>query len=111
MVRMIPPLRILTPQDVKHLNDIPLDIVELHGRTGRNSDKRRLARKTWADLTFLMGFVHDKVVERGAFTDEITLGNVDRMFLSVVEIFNNGSRDAQKRWTTVVNALRLGDIK
>ncbi|KAL7577312.1 hypothetical protein ACA910_002050 [Epithemia clementina (nom. ined.)] len=39
-VRKIPPLRMLTSQDVKWLENVPLDEEELHGRTGQARQNR-----------------------------------------------------------------------
>jgi len=39
-VRQVPPLRLLTRDDVKFLNSVPLDEEEMHGRTGGKREKR-----------------------------------------------------------------------
>lgn len=109
-VRQIPPLRMLSNIDVKHLDSIALDEEEQHGRTGKNKTRRRLARKTLADVIYLMRFVNDKVVSKGTYEAEITLASVDRMFKSVVDCFDNGARDSQKRWSSVVNDVRSKKI-
>lgn len=109
-IRQIPPLRMIATQDVKHLDSFALDEEELHGRTGISRGQRRLARKTLNDIKFLMKFVHDKVVERGAYEIEINLANVDKMFLAVADCFDVKERDAQKRWSTVVHAVRSKKI-
>jgi hypothetical protein len=104
--RKIPPLRILSAKDFKHLNKVGLDEEELHGRTGGHKASRRDARKTWHDLKFLMEFVHKKIVDRGAFEREINPESVDRMFKSVVGVFTSKERDSQMRWLTVLLAIR-----
>ena len=107
--RNIPPLRMLAIIDVRHLDTMALDEEEKHGRTGKNKGRRRLARKTLADLAYLMKFVADKVILRGKYEAEITLASVDRMFKSVVDCFG-GARDSQKRWTSFVNDVRSKKI-
>lgn len=109
-VRDIPPLRKITISDVKHLNKVPLTVEEMHGRTGLYKYKRRPATKVLCDLKFLMNFVHNKVLERGQFEAQITVAAVDKMFLAVLDCFDIEDRDAQKRWTTIVNGIRKKNI-
>lgn len=109
-VRNIPPLRKLTIADVRHLDKVPLTEDEMHGRTGKHKLKRRTATKILSDLKFLMEFVHTKVVERGQFEATITVATVDKMFLAVLDCFDAKDRDAQKRWTTIVNGIRTKAI-
>ncbi|KAL7570881.1 hypothetical protein ACA910_018944 [Epithemia clementina (nom. ined.)] len=53
-VRKILPLQMLTSQDVKWLENEPLDKDEQHGRMGQARQNQRLPRTTLADLRFLM---------------------------------------------------------
>ena len=58
-----------------------------------------------------MKFVNDKVVSRGAYELANTLLSVDKMFQSVVDGFDRGPRDCQKRWLiVVVNDIRTKKI-
>jgi hypothetical protein len=109
-VRDIPPLRIIAIVDVKHLDTVPLTEDEKHARTGPNKEFRRSATKMLSDLRFLMKFVHNRVVERGAMEAQITVANVDKMWVAVLDCFSVKDRDAQKRWATVVNGIRKKNI-
>jgi hypothetical protein len=68
--------RNLTACDFKFLDSLPLDQEELHGRTGRNNGNRRESRKSWCDVKYLMEYMHHRVVERGAFEQDITPSSV-----------------------------------
>ncbi|KAL7570046.1 hypothetical protein ACA910_017084 [Epithemia clementina (nom. ined.)] len=106
-VRRIPPLRFLKRGDVDWLAKIPLGEDELHGRTGRNSRNRRNPRKTLAHYRFLMETMVDRVKAKGKYVapNMATIGDVYAMFNKIADGFY-GIRDAQKRWTTVVNEVR-----
>jgi hypothetical protein len=110
VVRMIPPIKMLTINDVKHLDHVPLTAKELINRSGNGQNSRRDARKSLCDLRFVMEFVTRKVEEIGALEEVITVTSVDKMFAAVSYIFDNCPRDAQKRWQTVVNHLRRKEI-
>jgi hypothetical protein len=104
-VRNIPPLRHITPQDVKFLDTIPLQDSEKGGRGGKKHNNRRLARKTLHDYKFLMDHVTERLTEEGKLTDIITLANVDEMFMHVAQDFQEQDRDGQKKWTTFVHKV------
>jgi hypothetical protein len=108
--RQIPPLRLLRIADVRHLDNAPLTEEEKHGRTGKHKEKRRPATKVLSDPNFLMKFIIQKVIELGKFEPGNTVAAVDRMFLAVVNCFDIKDRDAQKRWTSVVNGIRTKRI-
>jgi hypothetical protein len=57
-------------------------------------------------MKMVMNFLQAKVVERSKFEDEITMESVDRMYKAVVDCFDIHDRDAQKRWMSVVHAIR-----
>jgi len=105
-VRQVPPLRLLTKEDVAFLNHIPLDQDEMHGRTGKSKEKRRLARKNLNDMKFIMNWITKKVQEAGAMEQVITLSSVDRMFAVVAGEFSEGERNGQKKWNTLVRDLQ-----
>jgi hypothetical protein len=105
-VRHIHPLRFLKIEDVQHLDRIPLDEMELHGRKGRFGQQRRAVKRTLCDLRFLMKWIADKVEEADAKEDVITLSSVNRMFEAVAHFFSDAERDGQKSWLTVVRAVR-----
>ncbi|KAL7572070.1 hypothetical protein ACA910_001717 [Epithemia clementina (nom. ined.)] len=106
-VRKAPPLRMLTKQDVEWLARVPLSEEEKHGRTGRDSDKRRLPRKTLSDMKFLMNHLTKIIKDKGKFIEPAvaTTADVNAMFYEIADEFQ-GIRDAQKKWVTVVNELR-----
>lgn len=106
-IRNIPPLRLLHIEDIKHIDKLPIDDDEQHGRSAK---KRRPARKTYSDMKYIMGFVYKKVVDCHALETEITLKTVDIMFRAVADCFSIGGRDAQKNWTSVVHDLRSKKI-
>jgi hypothetical protein len=105
-VRQIPPLRCRTNEDVKHLDLMPLAEEEKHGRKGKHNEQRRPGRKTLADIKYLMTFIEKKVTSVDAREVTITIATVDKMYKAVVDCFDIKQRDAQLRWTTVVNSVR-----
>jgi hypothetical protein len=109
--RKVPPLRVLSAVDFRHLVGVPIGEEEMHGRTGAHKGKRRDCRKTWHDMKFLMEFVHKRVLERGFIEREITPAAVDRMFMAVVGMFTTKERDSQMRWMTVVHGVRRRNSK
>ena len=94
-VRRIPPLRMITPQDIKFLGEIPLTEEEVHGRTGYHRYKRHPSRKTYSDMAFLMNYITCKVQQAGRLVDQITPRSVSNMFETVADEFSGG-RNAQK---------------
>jgi len=105
-VRHIHPLRFVKIEDVQHLDRIPLDETEQHGRTGRFQGQRRAAKRTLCDLRFLMNWISNKVEEAGAKEEVITPSSVNRMFQAVSHFFSQAERDGQKSWLTIVRAVR-----
>jgi hypothetical protein len=105
-VRGIPPLRKLTCKDVKFLDRLPLSETEIHGRRGKFSGNRRLARKILNDINFLMNHLKALVVEKNAMPRIINEGSVDRMFSFVEASISGKDRDVQKCWSTVYKELR-----
>lgn len=110
-VRQIPPLRMLSIADVNHLDGVTIATNEEHGRKGTYKHKRRQTTKTLSDMRFVMNFVQQKVVDKGAFEAEITSESVDCMFAAVVDVFTKKERDAQKQWTTVAYDIRSKKIE
>jgi hypothetical protein len=104
--RNIPPLRTLENKDVEHIDPLELDEDEKKQRSGNHAEKRRKSRKNLNDMVYVMNFVKKKVEERGALVEEITIDSVDAMYFAVADLFDNGPRDDQKSWRTVVNHLR-----
>ena len=104
-VRGIPPLRMITPQDIKFLDEIPLTEEEVHARTVPHRYKQRPSRKTYSDLAFLMNYITRKVQEAGRFVDQITPTSVSNMFETVADELSGG-RNLQKKWNTVAHELR-----
>ena len=94
-VHRIPPLRMITPQDIKFLGEIPLTQEEVHGRTGYHRYKRRPSRKTYSDMAFLMNYIMCKVQQAHRLVDQITPRSVSNMFETVADEFSGG-RNAQK---------------
>ena len=62
------------------------------------------------DLKFVMNFLHQKVIARGALETEITLATVDKMFKAVADCLVLGVRDAQKQWLSVVHDIRFKKV-
>jgi hypothetical protein len=48
-------MKMLPIRDVDHLDGMPLDESEMHGRTGKYLGNCRAVRKTLNDVVFLMG--------------------------------------------------------
>ena len=104
-VRGSPPLRMITPQDIKFLDEIPLTEEEVHGRTGHHRYKRHPSRKTYSDLAFAMNYIMHKVQQAGRLLDQITPTSVSNMFETVADEFSGG-RNVQKKWNTVAHEVR-----
>ena len=104
-VRGIPPLRMITPQDIEFLDKIPLTEEEVHRRTGCHRYKRHPSRKTYSDLAFLMNYITRKVQQAGRLVNQITTTSVSNMFETVADEFSGG-RNSQKKWNTVAHELR-----
>ena len=86
-VRGIPPLRMLTPQDIKFLDEVPLTEEEVHGRTGHHRYKQRPSRKTYSDLAFLMNYIMCKVQQASRLVNQITPTSVSNMFETAADEF------------------------
>jgi hypothetical protein len=105
-VRSIPPLRKIKASDVFFLNKLPLEATETHGRKGGFAGRRRPARKTLYDISFLMNHVTTLVMQQNAMAQEISERSVSRMFAAVESSFTEKERDLQKNWATVYKLLR-----
>ena len=102
-VQNIPPLKILSSNDVVHLDALPLAAGE----------KRRPARKVLADLRFVMMYIEMKVREADRWTDEHNATSIAQMFRAVEHHFiiassnrSHNRRDSQIKWQTMVQLLR-----
>jgi hypothetical protein len=96
-------LKILTSNDVVHLDALPLAAGE----------KRHPARKVLADLQFVMTYIEMKVREADRWTDEHTATSIAQMFRAVEHYFiitssncSHNQRDSQIKWQTMVQLLR-----
>lgn len=113
-VRNISPLRFIELPDVNHLDKIALSEEELQGRRGQHKESRRPAKKTLCDIKKLMKTITEKVVEKGAFCDEVTPEAVDLMYRSVEDYFiqfTGKGRDSQKSWVSVLDSIRYAEKK
>jgi hypothetical protein len=102
-VQNVPPLRMLSANDVAHLDALPLE----------QGTRRRPARKTLSDIRYLMNYVESKVQEAGQWTEEHNPTTVTEMYRAVEEHFvirgdgrNHQRRDSQIKWSTMVLLLR-----
>jgi hypothetical protein len=57
-------------------------------------------------LNFLCEFLHDRVVERNLFPNEISPDTVDEMYMGVCDVLTEVERDAQKCWTSAAVSIR-----
>jgi hypothetical protein len=105
-VLQVPPLKLISIVDVKHLDDVPLTEIELVRKVGLNKNNRRKATKELTDLRFLCNYLTDLVTKLGKLEDVINLPAVDWMFVAVAEVAISGERDNQKGWLSVVRELR-----
>ena len=80
----------LSAEDIKFLDQIPISQEDLHARTGANRNWRRLSRKTLCDLKFLMEYITKKVQDANRVENVITPTSVMRMFEVVAEEFQGG---------------------
>ena len=103
----IPPLRVIKNIDIKHINDIPLSIDEMHRRTGKYAGRRRRQSKQLSDMNFLMRILTKYVKDSGHFEEIITLSSTERMYAVISDELNKKTRDLQKLWLTVAKDLRL----
>jgi hypothetical protein len=101
----VPPMRCIESKDLKHLDTLPLDETELHGRTGALKESRRPAKKTLSDLIYLMKYMTTKVEGLELFPEAITLTSVDAMYTALEPEFTGG-RNSQKKWNTFVKEVR-----
>jgi hypothetical protein len=106
-VRSVPPLRLIKPVCLDHLDRLPVHDDEMSGRTGKYKRRRKPISKVWSDLSFLMKYIGRRVEEAGNTQEEITMANVDLMFTTVEGEFAEGRlRNTQKQWTSVAKDLR-----
>jgi hypothetical protein len=62
--KQIPPLRVITYMDFKHLDDVPLSDFEKTAKPGPKAVRnRRNQSKVWSDLRYLMNYIMDLVKE------------------------------------------------
>ncbi|KAL7571305.1 hypothetical protein ACA910_007626 [Epithemia clementina (nom. ined.)] len=83
----IPPLQLITRQDVEWLAQVPLSKEELKGRVGKFHDRRRNPRKTLFDLRFLMKFIIGLVKAKGKYVDPnvANADDVEAMFNAICD--------------------------
>jgi hypothetical protein len=89
-VRGVPPLQNLQARDLDHLDRLPLEEYEKHGRKGKYKDKRRPARKVFSDMSILMKYITTKVKAVDGIPQDINLASVDAMFRIVAPEFGGG---------------------
>ena len=94
----------LSAEDMKFLDQIPISQEELHATMGANRNWQQLSRKTLCDLKFLMGYITKKVQDANRVENVITPTSVMSMFEVVAEEFQGGW-NSQKKWHTVANKL------
>ena len=99
-VSNIPPLRMLTPNDVKHLEELPIQ----PGEKGR-----RKARKALSDIHKLCKYIRDIAIDLGAYHDEMTPPQLSDMLDSVASMENglasNSERNMQLKWNWVMTRV------
>ena len=105
-IRQIPPLRFLESKDVKHLDKLPLEKEELHGRNGAHKENRREAVKVLSDMRCVMNYLTRRLESIGEFARVITASSVDRMFWKASDSLFMAERDGQKQWQTIVKVVR-----
>jgi hypothetical protein len=107
--RQVPPLRIITHADVKHLDKRPITEEELHGRRGKNKLNRREATKVLCDMKFMIAQIQlrlDAHDLRFLQNEPVTQRRVNDMFAAINDSFLINERDVQKSWLSVVRDLR-----
>lgn len=109
--RQIPPLRLLSPMDVGHLDQLELSTDEKHGQVGPFKNNRRRSSKTLADLRFMCSVMIRMVKDANAHEDIICYKSVNRMFESIEHILLQKARDLQKSWLTLVRRFRMEKAK
>ena len=108
-IRPIPPLRLLKTTDINHIDNIPLDASEMHGRRGNNINQQRASSKIISDLRFVMKFVTDRAAESGLIVDRnesVSIRKINDMFAVSEVIIVRYVRDIQKQWMSCVKCLR-----
>jgi hypothetical protein len=108
-VRQVPPLRIVTIKDVKHLDKRPIAPEEIHGRRGPNAMSRREATKVLSDMKYLINTIEQRLQDRDIRllpNEEVTQRKINNMFAAVNDTFLVNARDVQKSWLSVVRDLR-----
>ena len=110
-VKNVPPLRLLDTIDLKHLDSLPLEEWEMHGRKGKDCEKRRPAYKVMCDMRFVMRYISEKAEETGISIGQneiVTMTKVNKMFAAAEPTIVRYTRDIQKLWLSVVRNLREG---
>jgi hypothetical protein len=82
-----PSFKYLRTEDVKHIDSVPLSVIEKVRKVGPNKEKRRQIVKVLTDMRFLCNYVTKIVTEMGKLEQIITMSAVDRMFENVEDNF------------------------
>jgi hypothetical protein len=104
-VRQIPPLKYLKIEDTRHIDGIPLTVLEKVRKVGPNPGTR-LITKVLTDMRFLCKHITNIVQDMGKLEEIITISAVDQMFAAAALSLLGRERDRQKQWISVVRELR-----
>ena len=99
-VNNVPPLRILTAADVKHLDDLPLP----------QGKKCRKGRQTLCDINTLCKYIEGLATEIDVFRHAMSRNAAGECFDKVATVANgllsSNRRSAQISWQTILKAVR-----
>ena len=90
-VSNIPPLRMLTPNDVKHLEELPIQ----PGEKGH-----RKARKALSDIHKLCKYIRDIAIDLGAYHDDMTPPQLSNVLDSVASMENGLASNSERNMQT-----------
>ena len=104
LVHSIPPLKLLTGNDVIHLNRLAMVAGEA---------RPRKARKILSNLRFLMGYIEGRVRAAHEWNPRHNIGTVNSMYNAVAHEFvileddpRNERRHPHLKWQTMVHFIR-----
>ena len=107
-VQQIPPMRAISIEDLRWLDDKPLPSTAMHKRTGpiQKRANRRSTVKMLSDCRVLMNWMLWLVQEANALPEELTAASVKAMYNTIEPQITCSKRMGTITWISVVKKLR-----
>ena len=107
-LQQIPPMRAISIEDLKWLDDKPLPSTAMHRRTGpiEKRANRRSTVKMLSDCRVLMNWMLWLVQEANALPEELTAASVKAMYNTIEPMITCSKRMGTITWISVVKKLR-----